>query len=149
MIKNIFLMFALRINLFSNGVYPIRHFEFNNKGRHKGESPSTRLRLLSNKLVRSDLLILFISKSFIMRTKKTIKSNKEQLTEIKLELQENYPLLKRLKVKPFYNTGRVIAYASIGKRRIRVTGSLFNIMDKFITEYQDRLPTAFTNLNTI
>ena len=26
---------------------------------------------------------------------------------------------------------------------------LFNVIEKFTAEYQDRLPTAFTNLNTI
>lgn len=71
------------------------------------------------------------------------------LNSIKQELQESYPLLKRLKVKRFYNTGRVKATACIGKRKIRITGSLFNVIEKFTAEYQDRLPTAFTNLNTI
>lgn len=71
------------------------------------------------------------------------------LDSIKQELQESYPLLKRLKVKRFYNTGRVKATANIGKRKIRITGSLFNVIEKFTQEYQDRLPTAFTNLNTI
>jgi hypothetical protein len=101
-------------------------------------------------------LILLIKKHFLMRHLENVTNNVTPtnqttiaLDSIKQELQESYPLLKRLKVKRFYNTGRVKATACIGKRKIRITGSLFNVIEKFTQEYQDRLPTAFTNLNTI
>ena len=74
-----------------------------------------------------------------------MQSNSEQkqvLNEIKTQLQTDFLLLKKLKVRKFYNTGRIIATAKIGVRKIRVTGSRFNIMDKFIAEYQDRYYTA-------
>lgn len=93
--------------------------------------------------------ILFNEIFFKMRNSKKTKPNAEQLAKIKTELQSLNPFLQHLKVKRFYNTGRVIVRATIGNRRIRVTGSLLNITDKFTSEYQDRLSTAFTNLNTI
>lgn len=121
----------------------------NNKGTREFKKLISFPILHCTRLVSQRVPLLFNQIFFKMRNLKKTKPNKEQLAEIRTELQTLNPLLKRLKVKPFYNTGRVIAHASIGKRRIRVTGSLLNIMDKFIAEYQDRLPTAFTNLNTI
>lgn len=93
--------------------------------------------------------ILFNEIFFKMQNSKKTKPNAEQLAKIKTELQSLNPFLQHLKVKRFYNTGRVIVRATIGNRRIRVTGSLLNITDKFSSEYHDRLPTSFTNLNTI
>ncbi|MGH1338998.1 MAG: hypothetical protein ACRBFS_22975 [Aureispira sp.] len=75
--------------------------------------------------------------------------NKKALRLIKQELQSLNPNLKRLKVKRFYNQGRVTAHADLGSRRIHVRGNLKNISERFITQYNERFPSAFTHLNTI
>ncbi len=84
----------------------------------------------------------------MQNSKKKTAPSKEVLEEIKAELQTLNPELKRLRVKKFYNKGRVTAHANLGGRRIHVRSSISNIIDKFIEQYNDRYPTAFNHLNT-
>lgn len=99
-------------------------------------------------LQRAPLLFNQILFTMQNRKKKTAPS-KEVLAEIKAELQALNPKLKSLKVKKFYNRGRVTAHADLGSRRIHVRSSLDTIIDKFIEQYNERYPTAFININTI
>lgn len=69
--------------------------------------------------------------------------SKKLLRKIKSDLQLLNPKLKRLKVKQYYNKGKVVAHADLGKRRIHVKGNKENILEKFISQYKERVITAF------
>lgn len=76
-------------------------------------------------------------------SKKKKTPSKEVLAEIKAELQELYPKLKRLKVKAYYTNGRVRAQASLGCRRIYVRGNVSNVAERFCAQYDERVESAF------
>lgn len=143
-------MFVVR-NQFSinNECNSLQTKSLNNKGTREFKKLISFPVLHCTRLVSQRVPLLFNQIFFKMRNQKREKPSKEQLAEIKAELQTLNPELKRLKVKKFYNKGRVTAHADLGSRRIHVRSSLSNIIDKFIEQYNERYPTAFTNLNTI
>jgi hypothetical protein len=142
-------MFVVQNQFIKNGA------NSNFKSKEPKDKGAREFRKLISFLSFRDRLVLqraplFINQIFFkMQNHKREKSSKEQLAEIKAELQALNPELKRLKVKKFYNQGRVIAHAHLGNRRIHVKSSLNNIVDKFIAQYNERYPTAFSNFNTI
>lgn len=126
-----------------------RHLKNKNLGRQADASSEAYLLLVNGRFCSDLPSFINLFKIFIMQNRRSASPTKEQLAEIKAELQTLNPELKRLKVKKFYNKGRVTAHADLGSRRIHVRSSLSNIIDKFIEQYNERYPTAFTNLNTI
>jgi hypothetical protein len=79
------------------------------------------------------------TKLFEMSPEKKKKVSPTKLEMIRDTLIIAYPLASKLKVKPFYNDGRVIARAKLGPRKIRVTGSVQSILLNFGNEYAERL----------
>lgn len=79
-----------------------------------------------------------------MRDNKTKKApSKEELRKLKVQLQALHPELKKLKVKKYYNQGKVRAFASIGTRRVHVRTTAAKIVGAFTAQFLERLPTAF------
>ena len=78
-----------------------------------------------------------------MQKRKKKRIGKAELAEIKAELQQLHPELKRLKVKSYPGGNRVRAFASIGKRRVYVRGHIKAIIERFTDQFHERLPTAF------
>lgn len=102
------------------------------------------------RLVLQRAPILFNSIFFKMQNlKKNQKPSSEDLCAIKQELESLDPNLKRLKVKPYFTKGKINAHADLGHRRIYVRGNVYNVIAKFILQYQERYPTACFNTNTI
>ncbi|KAB8156165.1 hypothetical protein EZY14_002800 [Kordia sp. TARA_039_SRF] len=85
----------------------------------------------------------------MQNSKKKRRPTKEQLAIIKSELQALNPAITHLKVKKFYNQGKVTAHANLGRRRIHVRSSVSTIANRFIQQYNDRYPTAFPNISNI
>lgn len=68
---------------------------------------------------------------------------KQVLQELTAQLQFLFPNAERLKVRPFYNQGKLKAYATLGIRRIHVLGTPHNIVQRFHQQHAEKLLSAF------
>lgn len=68
---------------------------------------------------------------------------KQVLHELTVQLQFLFPNAERLKVRPFYNQGKLKAHATLGIRRIYVLGTPENIVQRFHQQHAEKLLSAF------
>jgi hypothetical protein len=59
------------------------------------------------------------------------KPSGEMLAILRMGLEAHYPTLKKIRVKRYYDDGRILVRATAGKRKIRVTGKVGIVLEQF------------------
>lgn len=128
-------------NFFINGI-KIRSLS-QRLGRQVGGSPILILRFHYRGLC-IDLPYFSIFKFFKMHNPKNTKPTHEQLVAIAEHIQSLHPELRKIRVKRYYDRGRLRARACLGNRQLRVFGDIATLPQRFSALITTRLSEPHT-----